>query len=414
MPDLYRGEPVALAARVSALPDAGDQGHDRRPPWVVTLPLAQAVEGRGLSKLWARRKIADAEVARTLRRITPDEADARVLAVALDHHLVTRLTSLVAVDQTPSRPDGARLTRAEIRSTCRPAGISRCSAASVRLRRCRRNGVPTPSRRGMRSWQPRRRGGVERAQASGSEVRIGAPRRRDLPQTATHTELRLWIGLALCGAGPTLMPIWRRRHRCAARGICAHDARSPPSSHARRTPPARAPTRSNRRGNHPRLPRPSRRACSHPAACAPPLRGLASTLRRRARAGTLACKAAVVWLRWIRIMRPVTAALMIAGAVLIGQAVWIRQGAARAGPARARLRRYACDRQGRQAVVLGRYLAGGARLRPASRPRRHRARGGERPGAGFRSRSCRAHAGRRRARHGNLFRPRDTRLRLPR
>ena len=83
-------------------------------PWVVTLPLANAAEGRGLSKLWARRKIADAEVARTLRQITPEEADQRILALALEHHLVTRLTSLVAVEQTPSRPDGARLTRAEL------------------------------------------------------------------------------------------------------------------------------------------------------------------------------------------------------------------------------------------------------------------------------------------------------------
>src|SRR5262245_46325278 len=75
----------------------------------------------------------------------------------------------------------------------------------------------------------------------------------------------------------------------------------------------------------PRLPRPSRRACSHPAACAPPLSaaGLQGSLRRRPRAGTLACKAAVVWLRWIGIGRAVTAALMISGAVLIGQAVWI-------------------------------------------------------------------------------------------
>jgi sortase A len=75
----------------------------------------------------------------------------------------------------------------------------------------------------------------------------------------------------------------------------------------------------------PRLPRPSRRACSHPAACAPPLFsvGLPGSLRRRARAGTLACKAAVVWLRWIGIVRPVTAALMIGGAALISQAAWI-------------------------------------------------------------------------------------------
>ena len=76
----------------------------------MTLPLAKAAEGAGLSKLWARRKIADAEVARTLRTITPEEADQRILALALEHHLVTRLTSLVAVDKTPSRPEGARLT----------------------------------------------------------------------------------------------------------------------------------------------------------------------------------------------------------------------------------------------------------------------------------------------------------------
>src|SRR5260370_17761572 len=83
-------------------------------PWIVTLPLANAAEGRGLSKLWARRKIADAEVARTLRQIMPDEADQRILALALEHHLVTRLTSLVAVDRTPSRPEGARLTRPDV------------------------------------------------------------------------------------------------------------------------------------------------------------------------------------------------------------------------------------------------------------------------------------------------------------
>src|SRR4029434_5346638 len=71
-------------------------------------------QGSGLSKLWARRKIADAEVGRTLRTITADEADKRILALALDHHLVTRLRSLVAVDKAPSRPEGARLTLAEI------------------------------------------------------------------------------------------------------------------------------------------------------------------------------------------------------------------------------------------------------------------------------------------------------------
>ena len=75
----------------------------------MTLPLANAAEGAGLSKVWARRKIADAEIARTLRQASPEDADKTILALALEHQLVTRLTSLVAVDKTPSRPDGEPL-----------------------------------------------------------------------------------------------------------------------------------------------------------------------------------------------------------------------------------------------------------------------------------------------------------------
>ena len=92
----------------------------------MTLPLANAAEGKGLSKLWARRKIADAEVARTLRADRrPRTPTRRILALALEHQLVTRLTSLVAVDKTPSRPDGAAAqAQPSCRSTCRPAGIS--------------------------------------------------------------------------------------------------------------------------------------------------------------------------------------------------------------------------------------------------------------------------------------------------
>src|SRR5262249_17780590 len=74
----------------------------------------------------------------------------------------------------------------------------------------------------------------------------------------------------------------------------------------------------------PRLPRPSRRACSHPAACPPPLSPASQApLRPRARAGTLAAGPAIRGRGWIGIVRPATAALMIGGAVLIGEAVWI-------------------------------------------------------------------------------------------
>src|SRR5262249_15777374 len=55
LPDLYRGEPVALTARVSALAGTLEiKGMIGDRPWIVTLPLANAAEGVGLSKLWAR------------------------------------------------------------------------------------------------------------------------------------------------------------------------------------------------------------------------------------------------------------------------------------------------------------------------------------------------------------------------
>jgi Ca-activated chloride channel homolog len=226
MPDLYRGEPVALAARVSALAGALEiKGMIGDRPWLVTLPLAQAVEGRGLSKLWARRKIADAEVARTLRQITPDEADRRILALALDHHLVTRLTSLVAVDQTPSRPDGARLIRAEIPLNL-PAGWDFDKVFGGE-----RSPAPVPTERRAAAEPTRQAQLATYAAVAVSSVPkpaapkfVSAPRGgATLPPTATDAELRLWFGLLLCASGLILMVI-RRRRQPAARAALASEA----------------------------------------------------------------------------------------------------------------------------------------------------------------------------------------------
>jgi Ca-activated chloride channel family protein len=214
LPDLYRGEPVALTARVGALSGTLEiKGLIGDRPWVVTLPLENAADGSGLSKLWARRKIADAEVARTLRTITPEEADKRIVALALDHHLVTRLTSLVAVDKTPSRPQGATLTRAEIPLNL-PAGwdfdkvFGRAAPADHSL---------TPiERRADRS-------DVEKAQrvayAAVAKSRVAQPAvasapaqpTATLPKGATDAEIRIFLGFLLCLASAILLMIRRRR-----------------------------------------------------------------------------------------------------------------------------------------------------------------------------------------------------------
>src|SRR5262249_28874215 len=207
-----------LAAKVSKLDGTLEvKGTIGDRPWIVTLPLAQAVEGRGLSKLWGRRKIADAEVARTLRQITPDEADKRILALAPHHHPVARLTRLVAIDRTPSRPDGARLTRADVPLNL-PAGWEFDKVFGGERAR------PVPAER-RTDARPERRAELDAYAkvAMATAPRAVAPKAIVpssqngviLPKTATDAELRLWFGLLFVIASLILLTIRRRQHLAA-------------------------------------------------------------------------------------------------------------------------------------------------------------------------------------------------------
>ncbi|OCP17350.1 MULTISPECIES: marine proteobacterial sortase target protein [unclassified Ensifer] len=116
MPDLYRGEPVVLTVELDgATPEgklrivgkAGDQ------PWRVEMDIAKSATGEGIAKLWARRKIDDLEASASAIA-DPATLDRQIETVALTHHLVSRVTSLVAVDATPSRPAGENLTETNV------------------------------------------------------------------------------------------------------------------------------------------------------------------------------------------------------------------------------------------------------------------------------------------------------------
>jgi Ca-activated chloride channel homolog len=115
LPDLYVGEPLTVAAKLAStngmVTISGTIGQQ---PWTVSLPIDRAAEGVGISKYWARARIGDAEVGTLMGGISRGEADRRILDLALEHSLLTRVTSLVAVDKTPSRPEGAVLTRADV------------------------------------------------------------------------------------------------------------------------------------------------------------------------------------------------------------------------------------------------------------------------------------------------------------
>jgi Ca-activated chloride channel family protein len=106
IPDLYRGEPVVVAVRLDKL--AGEVAIDGTfagKPWHLALPVAQGRTGTGVGALWARAKIA-ALMDSLHEGADRKEVRSAVIQVALAHHLVSKFTSLVAVDVTPSRPKG--------------------------------------------------------------------------------------------------------------------------------------------------------------------------------------------------------------------------------------------------------------------------------------------------------------------
>ena len=62
IPDLYSGEPVVLTAVTGSQSGKVNlTGRIGSKPWSTTLDLSTAVEGSGVSKLWARSKITGIE-----------------------------------------------------------------------------------------------------------------------------------------------------------------------------------------------------------------------------------------------------------------------------------------------------------------------------------------------------------------
>ncbi|QIO31051.1 marine proteobacterial sortase target protein [Bradyrhizobium sp. 1(2017)] len=196
IPDIYRDEPLVLAAKLDKLAGSLEiRGRVGDRPWSVTLPLEHAAEGKGLSKLWAKRKISDAEVARALRAMTPEESDKAILALALDHQIVTRLTSLVAIDKTPSRPQGESLKLNELPINL-PSGWDFEKVFGERQQ------VPA---------QLRERHADARNQPTARRPAPTAPEAIRLPKTATPAGLKMIAGLILIVLALILFVVNRRR-----------------------------------------------------------------------------------------------------------------------------------------------------------------------------------------------------------
>jgi len=178
LPDLYAGEPLVLLGRTrhlaGTLTVSGMIGDER---WTRTVNLTDASPSDAVAKLWAYRRIAEVEAERWSGEMSYERADKSIEELGMDFHLVTTRTSLIAVDETPTRPEGARLTREEL-PLLLPAGwdFDHLFGAQYDLR--------------------------ERMAADGRLIESEKQRQRlDLPKTSTGYALTLSLGLLLLLAG---------------------------------------------------------------------------------------------------------------------------------------------------------------------------------------------------------------------
>jgi len=109
VPDLYIGTPVTVKARISGVLRADDvvgiSGDSVAGAWLNELPLSTNSPSAGIGALWARARIAHLmDEQRRGGDAGSDATRAAIVGTALRHHLVSKYTSLVAVDKTPVRP----------------------------------------------------------------------------------------------------------------------------------------------------------------------------------------------------------------------------------------------------------------------------------------------------------------------
>lgn len=100
--DLYLGEPLFVSYRTPKGVNNSIQvkGQAESYDWSFKLPPVTNGKDRGIARLWARMKI---DAIKSDFNLSYDQSRDQILKTALDYHLVSDYTSLVAVDKTPAR-----------------------------------------------------------------------------------------------------------------------------------------------------------------------------------------------------------------------------------------------------------------------------------------------------------------------
>ncbi len=214
VPDLFAGAPVYVAVRFLGAPtDIAVSGKSAAGSWQRRLSFSSAPKGKGIAKLWAREKIASLQSLR-YEGVAPDEIRRQTIAVALAHGLVTRHTSLVAVDKIQARDTDVPLRREKLPHNLphgwvydkvfgKGAGDTRSVPRKALMDRARQQfqlaGVTMKSSPATAAAKP--------GQGSGNSTTL------QLPQTATHQTVYLIIGVLSLMAALFLLWLGRMRRK---------------------------------------------------------------------------------------------------------------------------------------------------------------------------------------------------------
>lgn len=114
LPDLYWGEPISLTAKLQSMDThIALSAQIDNAPWVARLDLANAITAPGVAKAWARNKIKALDQSR-LDGVDPKVIETGITETGLRFGLVTKHTSLVAVDKTPIRNGDTAMATAPV------------------------------------------------------------------------------------------------------------------------------------------------------------------------------------------------------------------------------------------------------------------------------------------------------------
>lgn len=104
LPDLYLGEPLVLTIRTGWENETLRlTGTRLGQPWETRVDTSTYGRREGIGAIWARKKIRSQMESLALGE-KPEKVREEVLKTALEHHLVSKYTSLVAVDTMVTRP----------------------------------------------------------------------------------------------------------------------------------------------------------------------------------------------------------------------------------------------------------------------------------------------------------------------